>query len=129
MTQNDVYKLIRSMKTCNKVYEEDTFYSINDKHILQFEYCVTDDSCINFVCPKDENGDFILIEITESGIDFTKVCKGGSSYSVVDLSTEDNFFQTSTVMDLGFTYDELYEIRMNFLKYYNGLLGGMTIFI
>lgn len=129
MTQNDVYKLIRSIKSCAKIYEEDTFYSIDDNHILRFEYCSTDDSAINFVCPKDEYGDFILIEITESGIAFTKVGKGGSSYTEVDLSTEDNFFQTSTVMDLGFTYDELHEIRMNFLKYYNGLIDGMTIFI
>lgn len=129
MTQNDVYKLLRSMKSCKKVYEEDTFYSINDNHILQFEYCASDDSAISFVCPKDDNGDFMLIEITENGIDFTLVGKGGSSYTEVDLSTEDSFFQTSTVMDLGFTYDELFEIRMNFLKYYNGLIDGMTIFI
>lgn len=129
MTQNDVYKLIRSIKSCTKIYEEDTFYSIDENRILRFEYSTTDNSYINFVCPKDEFGEFFLIEITEGGIEFTKIGKGGSSYSEVDLSTEDNFFQTSTVSDLGFTYDELHEIRMNFLKFYNGFIDGITIFI
>lgn len=129
MTQNDVYKLIRSMKTSKKVYEEDKFYSMNDKNILQFEYCSTDESHITFVCPKDDLGDFMLIEINEEGVHFTKISNGGSKYDEIDLSTEDSFFQTSTVMDLGFTHDDLHEIRMNFLKYYNGLIDGMTIFI
>ena len=129
MTQNEVYKLIRSIKTCSKIFEEETFYSINDKNILVFGYERSDESYIKFVCPKDEVGDFVLIEITEHGTDFTKICKGGAAYTPMDLSTEDSFFQESTIIDLGFTFDDLVEIRMNFLKYYNGFIDGMTIFI
>lgn len=129
MNQNDVYKLIRSIKDCKKILDEDTFYSIDTNKILLFEYTQSEISAINFVCPKDERGDFVLIEITENGIDYTHIRNSGSIYSPLDLSTEDKFFQSSTVIDLGFSYDELSSIRMDFLKYYNGFLDGMTIFI
>lgn len=129
MIQNDVYKLIRTLKSCTRISDEDIFYSIDQNQVLQFEYCYTDESHITFVCPKDDVGDFMLIEINEEGVHFTKISNGGSKYDEIDLSTEDTFFQFSTVMDLGFTYDDLHEIRMNFLKYYNGLIDGMTIFI
>lgn len=129
MTQNDVYRLIRTIKNCEKIKDEDTFYSVDDNRVLLFEYSNTENSSLNFVCPKDENGDFILVEITEEGTEFTKISNNGSKYDIIDLSTEDNFFQESTVLDLGFTYDEYCSIRMDFLKYYNGFLDGMTIFI
>jgi hypothetical protein len=111
-----------------KITEEDTFYSIDTNKVLLFEYTQSSESSINFVCPKDKDGNFVLIEISENGIDFTHICNG-SSYISLDLSTEDKFFQNSTIMDLGFSYDELCSIRMDFLKYYNGFIDGMTIFI
>lgn len=129
MNQNDVYKLIRTIKECDKILDEDTFYSLNDNNILQFEYCGTERSSLNFVCPKDINGDFFFVEITEDGTNFTKISNKGSQYNIIDLSTEDNFFQESTVLDLGFTYDEYHALRMDFLKYYNGFLDRMTIFL
>lgn len=129
MTQNDVYKLIRSINSCERIINEDTFYSVDENKVLQFEYCYTENSSLTFVCPKDEIGDFVLIEITQNGTEFTKISKYGDVYSELDLSTEDNFFQTSTILDLGFTFDDLCELRMNFLKYYNGFIDGMTIFL
>lgn len=129
MNQNEVYKHIRSIKQCKKIKEEDVFYSIDSNNVLLFEYGMSEKSILSFVCPKDEFGNFVLIEVTEDGTEYTHICNNGSSYFPLDLSTEDKFFQSSTVIDLGFSYDEICSIRMDFLKYYNGLLDSMTIFI
>lgn len=129
MNQNEVYKLIRSIKNCKKIKEEDTFYSIDEDNVLIFEYTLSDKSSLNFVCPKDADGNFVLIEITENETSYTHICNNGSNYFAMDLNSEDQFFQNSTIIDLGFSYDDINSIRMNFLKFYNGFIDSMTIFI
>lgn len=130
MTLDDVYSIIRTMDEYKKVHGNSMFYGIGDYDVISFEYHYDEQSGINIVCPHDKNGDFMYVEVSGSGLSFTKIYKGGSNVEVMDfLNDEDRFFQENTITDLVFSLDEYKVLLSDFMRYYNGFLRGLTVYL
>lgn len=129
MTPTDIYDLIKDMNNRKRVNSEGFFYGLDDNDIVEFEYSFEMGSGINIVGPKDTSGDFFLIEISTRGIEFTKILENGMNAEVLNLSTEEAFFQADTVTDLVMCYEDYRTLYEDFMKYYNGFLCHLTVYL
>lgn len=130
MNPDKVYDLIKTMKDTRRVNADGFFYGLNEKHEVQYLYSFEGGlSGINLVCPKDLNGDFFLVEISDLKMLFTKIQENGMKSTVMDLSTSDSFFQADTVTDLVMSFNEYQELYKAFRKYYCGFLHHLTIYV
>lgn len=72
----------------------------------------------------------MYIEVSANGLNFSKIFSGASKVEIMDfLNDEDRFFQENTITNLVFTLDEYKVLLNDFLRYYNGLLRGITIYL
>lgn len=128
MSPDYIYNLIKGMNTYQRVNAENFFYGLDSNSAVIFEYELKD-SGINIVCPKDLNGDFFLVEINSDSIQYNKILNNGMDYEVLDLTTEEQFFQANTVTDLVLSHDEYNTIHKDFKKYYDGFLNKLTVYL
>ena len=117
------------MKKKKRVLNDGFFLGLDKSDTVIFEYSFEMGSGIHIVGKKDPNGDFFLIEIDANGMQYNKILQGGASAEVLDLSTEEAFFQANTITDLGMSYDEYTTLHKDFMTYYNGFLDHLTVFM
>ena len=129
MTPNSIYEIIRNMGKRKRVNADGFFMGLDDENTVEFEYAFDMGSGINVVGPRDSEGNFCLVEIDDTGIKFTKIIDNGKDGSVLDLSTEEAFFQADTVTDMVMTFSEYQDLYMDFMKYYNGFLCHLTVYL
>lgn len=129
MTPDSIYELIKDMNNRKRVNSDGFFYGLDKNDIVEFEYSFEMGSGINIVGPKDHNGDFFLIEISSTGVSYTKILENGMNAEELHLSTEESFFQADTVTDLVMSFDEYCTLHRDFMKYYNGFLCHLTVYL
>ena len=128
MQEHKIYDIIKTLKTCKRVtLSEKVYCGLNDKKCIMFD-CIDDgESSISIASPKNPNGDFIFCTVTDE-LEFVLVKSDGAQSELLDLSTEDRFFQRSLLFDLSLTYDEYQSVLHNFNKFYNGLISTVIIY-
>lgn len=130
MTLDDIFSTIRNLDKYKKVYDSvnhNIFYGLGSYDVISLEYDPDGRSSINLVCPRDKENNFMYIELNDEGMKFTKIHQGGTDFEVLDLNSEDSFFQENTIINMGFSLEEYRELHEDFMRYYNGFLKELTV--
>lgn len=130
MKQNDIYKIIRNIWKTERINADGFFYGLTDKKKLQFTYCVErNESKITLLLPKNQDNEFIYVEINSTDIVFTKISNNGNDYEILPVKNEYDYFQYNTIYNFEFSYKEYKEIQRNFKKFYDGLIHEILIYV
>lgn len=129
MNPDFIYGIIKGMNTGKRVNADGFFYGLDTNDAVQYEYSFEEGSGMRLVCPKDADGNFFIVEISTDSMQYIKIRESGMESDIVDLSTEESFFQANTVTDLVMSYEEYADVFRAFRKYYDGFLNHLTVYL